>query len=102
MPFVIINVDEICTTSISISLNTHSHPVCGEVSHVVAISDNVVNSTNDSKYFIDGLQSDTLQNITVISRYNYNGSRIFNRSVRTSLPKGKHQIHNLGDTRLEL
>ena len=40
--FVMINVDEICTTSITISLNTYSHPACGDVSHNVTISDNVI------------------------------------------------------------
>ena len=39
---VIINVDEICTSSIVISLNTHSHPACGDVSYNVTISDNVI------------------------------------------------------------
>ena len=39
---VIINVDEICTTSIIISLNTHSYPACENVSHNVTISGNVI------------------------------------------------------------
>ena len=82
-----------CTTSISISLNTHNDSVCGKASHIVTISGNVVNSTkfNDHKYFIDGLQSDTMHNITVTSTYNNNGSRILNRSVWTSSPKCKYQ-----------
>ena len=41
-PPVIINIDEMCTTSVIISLNTHSHPACGEVSHNVTISGNVI------------------------------------------------------------
>ena len=92
--------DEICTTSINISLNTDSDPACGEVSHDVTISDNVVYPDGDSKYFIDRLQSNTLHNITVTSRYNYNGSRIFYQFVRTSSPKCKYQIHNLQNTRI--
>ena len=97
LPSVAINVDEVCATSINISLNTHNHPACGEVSHDVTISGNVVDPDDDSKYFINGLQSDTLHNITVTSIYN-NGSRIFNQRVRTSLPKCKYQILNLPDT----
>ena len=85
--------DEICTTSIIISLNTHSHPSCGEVSHNVTISGNVVypDTVGGSQYTTDGLQSDTLYNITVTSTYN-NGSRIFNKSARTSLPMRKFPV----------
>ena len=80
------------------SLIAENHPACGDVSLTVTISDNIVNPDGDSMYIIDSLQSDTLHNITVVSTYNYNGSRIFNRSVRTSSPKRKYQIHNLQDT----
>ena len=64
--------DEICTTSITISLNTYSHPACGDVSHNVTISGNVIypDTINGSKYTIDNLQSDTLYNIKVTSIYN--------------------------------
>ena len=95
-PSVTINVDETCTTSIIISLNTHSHPACGDVSHNVTISDNVVypDTVGGSTYTIDELQSDTLYNITVTSTYN-SGYRIVYRSVRTSLAKCKCQIRNL-------
>ena len=97
-PFIIITVDEICITSITISLNTHSHPSCGEVSHNVTISGNVVypDTIGGSMYTstIDGLQSNTLYNITVISTYNC-GSRIFSKLVRTSLPNRKFQIIKL-------
>ena len=84
-PSVIINVDEICTTSITISLNTYSHPACGDVSHNVTISGNVIypDTINGSKYTIDNLQSDTLYNITVTSTYN-SGSRIITQSMNTS------------------
>ena len=84
---VIISVDEICTTSITISLNTQSHPSCGEVSHNVIISGNVIypDTVGGSQYTIDGLQSDTLYNITVTSTHN--GSiRILNKGVRTIIP----------------
>ena len=87
--------DETCTASINISLNTHSDPACGDVSHYVTISDNVVHPDDDSKYFIDGLQSDTWHNITVMLIYNNSGFRIFDRFVKTSLSKCKHQIYNL-------
>ena len=82
---VIINVDEICTTSITISLNTYSHPACGDVSHNVTISDNAVypDTINGSKYTIDDLHSDTLYNITVTSMYNSGSGRI-TQSVNTS------------------
>ena len=96
-PSVIINVNEICTTSIIISLNTNSHPACGDVSHNVTISGNVIiypDTVGSSNYTIDELQSDTLYNITVTSTYN-SGSRIVYRSVRTSLAKRKCQIRNL-------
>ena len=88
--------DEICTTSIIISLNTHSHPACGDVSHNVTISCNVVypDTVGGSTYTIDKLQSDTLYNITVTSTYN-SGSRIVYQSVKTSLAKCKCQIRNL-------
>ena len=80
-----INVDEICTTSITISLNTYSHPACGDVSHNVTISGNVIYpvTINGSKYTIDNLQSDTLYNITVTSTHN-SGSRTLIQSVNTS------------------
>ena len=92
-PSVIINVDEICTTSIIISLNTHHHPSCRNVSHDVTISGNTVypDTVGSSMYTIDGLQSDTLYNITVTSTYN-NASRMFNKPVRTFLPNCKCQI----------
>ena len=88
--------DEICTTSIIISLNTHGHPTCGDGSHNVTISDSVIypDTVGGSKYTIDELQSDALYNITVTSTYN-SGSRIVNQSVRTSLAKCKCQIRNL-------
>ena len=97
-PSVIINVDEICTLSITISFSTHTHPACGDVSHNVTISDNVIypNTVGGSNnYTIDELQSDTLYNITVTSTYN-SGSRIVYQSVRTSLPKCKFilTLHN--------
>ena len=66
-------------------MNTHSHPSCGEVSHNVTISGNVVYPVGSSNYTIDGLQSDTLYSITVTSTHN--GSiRILNKDVRTTLP----------------
>ena len=83
-----INVDEICTTSIIISLNTYSHPACGDVSHNVTISGNVIypDTNYGSKYTIDKLQNDTLYNITVNFMYN-SGSSILTQSVNTSSPK---------------
>ena len=86
-----INVNEICTTSITISLKTYSHPACGDVSHNVTISGNVIypDTTNGSKYIIDNLHSDTLYNITVTSVYK-NISEIFSSSSRTCFPEGTH------------
>ena len=83
-----INMDEICTTSITISLNTYSHPACGDVSHNVTISGNVIYlvTINGSKYTIDNLQSDTLYNITVTSMY-ISGSKTLTQSVNTSLSR---------------
>ena len=77
--------DEICTTSITISLNTYSHPACGDVSHNVTISGNVIypDTINGSKYTIDNLQSDTLYNIIVTSTYNNGSKLLFTRPVRT-------------------
>ena len=85
---VIINVDEICTTSITILFSTHTHPACGNVLYNVTISDNVIYPDADggSNYTIDELQSDTLYNITVTSTYN-SGSRIVYQSVRTAIAK---------------
>ena len=87
-PSVTINVDEICTSSITISFSTHSHPACGDVSRNVTISGNVIFPDTDggSNYTINELQSDALYNITVTSTYN-SGSRIVYRSVRTSIAK---------------
>ena len=80
-----INVDKNCTTSITISLKTYSHPRCGDVSHNVTISGNVIypDTINGSKYTIDNLHSDTLYNVTVTSMYN-SGLRTTARSVNTS------------------
>ena len=83
--------DEICTTSITISLNTYSNPICGDVSHKVTISGNVVypDSVGSFKYTIDDLQSDTLYNITVITTYSNDGLMTFTQSVRTIPSKRK-------------
>ena len=92
-PSVVISVDEICTTSITISLNTSSPPECGNVSHnVTSTSGNVTinNTTNGTKYTIKELQNDTLYNITVTSTYSgglLTKSR--SRPVMPSLPKCK-------------
>ena len=79
--------DEICTTSITISLNTYSHPACGDVSHNVTISDNAYviypDTIDGSKYSFDDLHSDTLYNFTVTFLYN-SGSRTDTRSVNTT------------------
>ena len=68
-------------------MNTHNHPSCGEVSHIVTISGNVVylDTIGGSQYTIDGLQSDILYNITVTSTHN-DSIRILNKDVRTSIP----------------
>ena len=90
-PTVVINVDEICTTSITISLNTHSHPACGDVSHNVTISGNVIlypDTIGGSKYTIYELQSDTLYDIMVTSTYK-TGSKTITQSVRTNPSKCK-------------
>ena len=86
-----INVDEICTTLITISLNAYSHPACRDVSHNITISGNVIypDTINGSKYTIDNLQSDTLYNITVTSTYNSGSKLLFTKPVRTSLGKRK-------------
>ena len=83
--------DETCTTSITISLNTCNHSACGDVSHNVTISGNVTYpvTINGSKYTIDNLTSDTLYNITVTSVYNSGSKLSFTKSVRTSLRKCK-------------
>ena len=90
-PTVVINVDEICTTSITISLNTHSHPACGDVSHNVTISGNVIlypDTIGGSKYTIYELQSDTLYDIMITSTYK-TGSKTIIQSVRTNPSKCK-------------
>ena len=93
-PSVIINVNEICTSSITILFSTHSHPACGAATYNVTISGDVIYQDmghmhdGSSNYTIDELQSNTLYNITVTSTYN-SGSRIVYRSVRTSLPNRK-------------
>ena len=68
---VTISVDKMCTTSTIISLNTHNHTSCGEVSHNVTISGDVVypDTIGGSMYTIVGLQSDTSYNITVTSTH---------------------------------
>ena len=71
-------------------MNTHSHPSCGEVSHNVTISGNVIypDTIGGSTYTIDGLQSDTLYSITVTSTHN--GSiTILNKDARTISPACK-------------
>ena len=68
-------------------MNIHNHPSCGEVSHNVTISGNVIcpDTIGGSMYTIDGLQSDTLYSITVTSTHNGN-IRILNKDVKTILP----------------
>ena len=86
---VTINVDEICITSITISLNNYNHSVCGNVSYYVTVSGNITypDNSSGSKFTINELQSNTQYNIVVISRYN-NSFRTFNKSVITLFPKG--------------
>jgi len=81
-------VDEICTTLITISLDTYSHPACGNVSHNVTISGTVIypDTVDGSTYTINNLESDTTYNIVVTSTYN-SGSRILNRFIKTPLPQ---------------
>ena len=89
-----INVDEICTTSIAITLNTINHQTCGDVSHNVTISGHVIYPDTVGGpiaiYAINELESDRLYNIAVTSTHN-SSSRILNKSVSTSIPKCKFQ-----------
>ena len=89
---VIINVDEICTTSIAITLNTINHQICGDVSHNVTISGHVIYPDTVEGpiaiYAINELESDRLYNIAVTSTHN-SSSRILNKPVSTSMPKCK-------------
>ena len=90
---VIINVDEICTTSIAITLNTINHQTCGDVSHNVTISDNATYRDivgGPVKYAINELHSDSMYYILVTSTHN-GSSQIVNKPVRTFSPKSKFQ-----------
>ena len=91
---VIINVDEICTTSIAITLNTINHQTCGDVSHNVTISGHVIYPDTVggpiAKYSINELEINRLYNIAVTSTHN-SSSRIVTKSVSTSIPKCKFQ-----------
>ena len=86
--------DEICTTSIAITLNTINHQTCGDVSHNVTISGHIIYPDNVggpiAKYAINELDSDRLYNIAVTSTHN-SSSRILNKSVSTSMSKCKFQ-----------
>ena len=89
-----INPDEICTTSITISLNIYSHPACGDVSLTdcnVTISGSVKYSDaiNDSKCSFGNLTSNTSYNITVTSVYK-NVPEIFSNPSRTLFSDGTH------------
>ena len=90
-PSVAINVDKICTTSMTISLNSHSHPACGDVSHNVTISGRVIypDTIGSLKYTINELQSDTLYNIAVTSTYGSGSREIAQLLVRTSPSESK-------------
>ena len=89
--------DEICTTSIAITLNTINHQTCGDVSHNVTISGHVIYPDNVGGpiaiaiYAINELESKRLYNIAVTSTHN-SSSRILNKSVRTTIPKCKVQL----------
>ena len=91
---VIINVDEICTTSIAITLNTINHQTCGDVSHNVTISGHVVYPDTVEGpiaiYAINELESARLYNIAVTSIQN-SSYRILTKPVITSIPKCKFQ-----------
>ena len=91
---VIINVDEICTTSISITLNTIDYQTCGDVSQNVTISGHVIYPDTVggpiAMYAIKEPESDRLYNISVTSMHN-SSFKILNKSVRTSMPKCKFQ-----------
>ena len=100
-PFVSINVDEACTTSLIISLIINSHPTCGNVSCNVSISGSVINSDTDdsSKYTIGELESNTTYKITVTFTYNDGFSfGEFNEFVKTALPKCKYKIYKTNYT----
>ena len=86
--------DEICTTSIAITLNTINHQTCGDVSHNVTISGHVIYPDTVvgpiAKYATNELESDRLYNIAVTSAHN-SSSRLLTKFVNTSIPKCKFQ-----------
>jgi len=99
-PSIVINVDEIYTTSYILyhwTLTVIQH--VGDVSHNVTISGNVIypDTVSGSKYIstINNLESNTSYNIVVTSTYNNNVSRTFTRSVNTSLPQCKFALSKL-------
>ena len=92
---VIINTDEICITSITITLSTIGHQTCGDVLHNVTISGHVIYPDSVGapipKYTINELESDRLYYIAVTSTHN-SSSRVLNKSVRTFKPNCKFQF----------
>ena len=86
--------DEICTTSIAITLNTINHQTCGDVSHNVTISGHVIYPDTVEGpiaiYAINELESDRLYNIAVTSTHN-SSSKTLIKPVSTSMPKCKFQ-----------
>ena len=84
----------VCAASvaISISLNTYSHPACGDVSHSAYMTWNesgtilIPIKVNDSVYEFTGLSTQTEYNMTVVI-INNNNFRKFKKSVKTLVSK---------------
>ena len=81
-------VDETCTTSLSISWDTHIHPVCGGVSQLVTISSPTSGATtfntNDSNFTFTNLNSNTSYDVTVTVRYKRDQITSSNTTIKTS------------------
>ena len=87
--------DEVCVTSVTISLTIRSHSACGAFSNLVnLVSSNgtiLSVSSNDSTYTFDRLTANTSYTVivTVINGSNPSDSQTFNEFINTHSLSGK-------------
>ena len=97
VPSANMRIDDVCTTSITLSLAVYGHSACNFSLHVnLTLSDTAISpvSINDSTYQFDGLAANTRYNFTVSLIYSTSNFIVFNGSVDTLTSKCKFLIAN--------
>ena len=94
-PSVNITIDEVCITSITLSLTIYSHSACGAFPLVNLMSSNGVIlpvSNNDYTYTFNGLAANISYNVTITVIYNNGTSdfQVFSKLIKTHSSSSKY------------